>query len=86
MKYIVIEIQKTNGGAISTLVYSFDIARDAESKYHEILMYAAKSTLPMHGASLLLEDGRSIMHKAYYLSEDGTVGEEPTANTSERGE
>lgn len=83
MKYIVLEIQKAEDGTASTLVTTFSAMRDAESKYHQILMYAAKSTLPMHAASLLLEDGRSIMHKAYYLDQDEAAAEEPSANISE---
>lgn len=84
MKYIVIEIQKTAENAAGTIVTTFDSMREAESKYHEILMYAAKSTLPMHAASLMLEDGTSIMHKAYYLGQTETPAEEPLANLSER--
>lgn len=84
--YIVIEIQKTADETIATLVTSFNSLRDAESKYHEILMYAAKSTLPMHAASLLLEDGTAVMHKAYYLGQTETPVVGPNVNLSETGE
>ena len=83
MKYIVIEIQKTDTGSVSTIATTFDSSREAESKYHQILMYAAKSELPLHAACMMLENGTSIMHKAYYLGETGTDSEEPLANLSE---
>lgn len=83
MKYIVIEIQKTAAGSVSTIATTFDSSREAESKYHQILMYAAKSELPLHAASMMLENGTSIMHKAYYLGETEPESEEPLANLSE---
>lgn len=85
MKYIVVEIQKMTDGNIAVLTNNFDSLREAESKYHNILTYAAVSTLPMHGATLLREDGISLMHKAYYLNVTEEPAEEPLANLSEVG-
>lgn len=54
--YIVIEIQKNNEGIISPLIYAFNTKSEAESKYYNILSYAAISDLPKHGALLLYEE------------------------------
>ena len=63
--YIVIEIQKNNEGIISTLITIHDTKNKAENKYYTILAYAAVSTLPLHGAVMLHEDGYSIKHECF---------------------
>ena len=63
--YIVLEMQTNTDGTVGTLVYSYDNKNEAESKYHEILMYAATSTLPAHTAMLLTSYGQIIKTECY---------------------
>lgn len=67
--YIVIELQKQNG-QVSNIVTSFATLEQAESKYHEILKYAAVTTLEKHAAAILNEDGYSIRHESYPRGEE----------------
>ena len=62
--YIVIELQKNNG-QVSNLVTSHETLEQAESKYHQILTYAAVTTLEKHAAAILDEDGYSVRHESY---------------------
>lgn len=73
MKYLVIEIQKFDTGAMATPSYAFDNINSALAKYYDILSKAAKSTLYIHSAVLLNETG------AYLRSEyfDHTPAPEP---------
>ena len=64
--FIVIEIQTTSAAEASVLppnVYSD--RNEAESKYHEILMYAAKSITLKHGAVMLTEEGTRLKSECY---------------------
>lgn len=65
MKYIVLEIQEYANGAIGTLIDSFSDRNVAEQKYHLILSSAAVSQLPCHSATMLMSDGRCVMHQSY---------------------
>ena len=56
MKYIVIELQTTNDN-VSTLVTQYDSLPQAESAYHQILVYAAVSQVEWHGALLMNSQG-----------------------------
>ena len=64
MKYVVIEIQDTND-TISTLVTTHDTREEADSKYYQILSYAAVSNLPKHAASLLTDTGKCLKNDYY---------------------
>lgn len=66
MKYIVMEIQTFDTGAVSTPTYSYDDRLAAESKYHAILSSAAISALPIHAATMMTEDGAPIDHGSYH--------------------
>jgi len=68
--YIVIEIQTNTDGSIGTIVNSYEDQRDAESKYHTILSYAAKSQLPMHSAVILTNDGMGYASQCYTHGEN----------------
>ena len=70
MKYLVIEIQKFEGGSMSTPSYAFDNLNSAEAKWHTILASAAVSKLPVHSAVLLNETGYCIASKSYSHEED----------------
>lgn len=57
-KYIVIEIQASADGTVSTLVDSFNDINAAYNKYYTILAYAAVSTIAKHTAMLLTNNGQ----------------------------
>lgn len=63
--YIVIEIQKNQNGTVGTLVNSYEDRNTAEQKYHQILAAAAVSSLPVHTAAMLMEDGYKIKSESY---------------------
>lgn len=70
MIYFVFETQVTKNkktgqetGAVN--IFPFDKKDDAESKYHEVLMYASKSDVYKHGAILLTEDMFIIKSEVY---------------------
>lgn len=63
MVFYVFEIQSNTTGAVN--VFPYTDRADAESKYHEILMYAAKSDVRKHGAILLTEDMFVIKSEIY---------------------
>ena len=65
MKYLVIEIQKFDGGTMSTISFSYDDINEAEAKYHSILSTAAISSVPIHSAVLLNETGYHIKHESF---------------------
>ena len=71
--FIVMEIQKSANGQVATLVSTFEKQNEAESKYYDILKYAAISSLPKHGAVILTEDGFAFMNKCYDRTEVETV-------------
>lgn len=61
--FIVIEIQVTD--KVATIVNSYSDRLEAESKYHEILKFAAVSEVPKHGAVLLNDEGQRINSECY---------------------
>lgn len=65
MKYLVMEIQKFDNGAISTPTYAYDTRNSAEAKFHSILAAAAVSSLPMHSCVMITEDGRVVRNEHY---------------------
>ena len=64
-KYVVVEIQTNKNGTIGSLVYDFDNKLDAENKYHTILAFAATSDLPVHSATILTNEGRTVKTEMY---------------------
>lgn len=77
MKYLVMEIQKWDTGAIQTPTYSYDNLNSAEAKFHSILATAAVSTLPVHSCVLMNESGFTIRSQSYN-HEPEPEPEEPT--------
>ena len=65
MFYFVNEIQVTADGTGAGLITKHDSKNDALSKYHQVLMYAAKSALPVHSAVVFDEEGRTIAREAF---------------------
>lgn len=72
MKYVVVETQTNKDGTVANLTFPFDTQNEAESKYHDVLHYAAVSTLPVHGAILFTNTMRPIMYYAYEHDEEPT--------------
>ena len=62
--YIVIELQ-TNNGEVTTLVNQYTDRREAESKFHQILQYAAQSSVDIHSAVMMDETGMGIRQESY---------------------
>lgn len=65
MKYLVIEIQTLSDGSVANLVYEKDTRNEAESTYHSILAAAAISSLPVHSAMLVTNEGFCLMSQCY---------------------
>lgn len=63
--YIVIELQKNAEGVVSNIVTSHETLADAESKYYSILASAAVSTIPVHSAILVSEEGFPVRNQCY---------------------
>ena len=61
--FYVLEFQTNETGATNT--FCFNDKNNAESKYHEILMYASKSNVRKHGAMILTEDMFIIKSEIY---------------------
>lgn len=66
MKFLVIELQTFEGGAMSTPAYAYDDMNSAEAKYHTILAAAAKSALPIHACVIMNAEGRLIKNECFY--------------------
>ena len=64
MQYIVIELQST-GESVSNIVSKYSTLNEAESKYHQILSAAAISSVPVHSAVILTDEGHSMKHECY---------------------
>ena len=62
--YIVLEIQK-NGDAMTHLVSQHDTLQEAESKFHQVLAAAAVSTVNVHSAVLIEENGAVLRTECY---------------------
>lgn len=74
--YLVIEIQKSMEGTIANITTAYADRNQAESHYHSILSSAAISSLPLHSAVLLSEEGYLIASQ-YYIHEQPEL--EPNA-------
>lgn len=79
MKFLVMEIQKI-GDVVTNLVTSHDTLADAESKYYAVLSAAAISTVEVHSAILICEDGKPLKHESFrhYAETTEPVVEEVT--------
>ena len=63
--YLVVEMQKQSDGTIAQITTTYTDRNTAEQKYHEILSYAAVSTIPIHTAVILSEEGNLIKKECY---------------------
>lgn len=62
--YIVAEFQST-GDTVSILTYTYTDSNLAEQKYHEILSFAAVSSVPLHAVSMMNEYGCVAKNEFY---------------------
>ena len=67
--FIVIEIQTSKSGTVSTLTWQYDSLNSAEAKYHSVLAAAAVSSLPCHAACILTNAG-TIVKSEFYRHEE----------------
>lgn len=65
MTYIVIETQTNDGVTAIVPPLSYTERNDAEAKFHQILGFAATSTVEEHTAMLLTSDGRLVRGECY---------------------
>lgn len=71
MKFIVLELQKSNGD-VATLINKYDTLAQAQSAYHQVLSFAAVSDIAYHSAVLMNDEGNT-----YYRETFAHLGEEP---------
>lgn len=64
MNYVVVELQTTNG-TTNVLTNSYSDRNAAEQKYHQVLSYAAVSTVEFHAASMLDQFGNVMKSECY---------------------
>ena len=65
MFYFVNEIQVMADGTGAVLTTKHNTKNESLSKYHQVLMYAATSELPVHSAVVFDEEGRTIAREAF---------------------
>lgn len=65
MKYVLVELQTMEGGAVANIVTAYDAENTAKSAYHSVMAAAAVSALPVHSAVLMDNYGRIIMSGSY---------------------
>lgn len=82
MKYIVIELQNTNG-SVAHLFDAYDDRNQAESKYHLVLSAAAVSQIPVHTAVLMTDEGFTLESKCYEHEVQPVTAETPPAEEPE---
>ena len=64
--FIILEIQESEYGVTpATLVFTAATKNEALSKWHEILKYAAVSSLYRHSAVVLDTEGKAIARESY---------------------
>lgn len=64
-KYVVLELQLNSDGTLGSIINQYDERSTAESRYHQILMSASVSELPMHTAFMLTPDGYVLKSECY---------------------
>lgn len=67
--YVVMEIQTNSNGTVGTLINSYTNQNEAESKYHQILASASVSSLPVHSAVMVQNDGLLLKSDRYFHGE-----------------
>jgi len=65
MKYIVIELQTGTDGKVANIVTDHDTLAEAQHKYYAVLSAAAISTVSVHAAVLMDNQGFALEGKAF---------------------
>lgn len=55
--FIVLETQTNKDGTVGTIPMAYENENEAKSKYHAVLSAAAISSVPVHTAFLLTDEG-----------------------------
>ena len=84
--YYIIEIQKYLDGSFGHIIHWAETRNLAESKYHEVLSYAAKSDLPQHAACIISDQGFPILNQCYMHDIVEESAPEPEYTPSEEEE
>ena len=63
--YIVTEIQTNADGSVGVLNTQHNTRAEAESKYYNVLSYAAVSSVRVHAAALMTNEGFPLMNQSY---------------------
>lgn len=63
MRYIVIEIQ--SGDTVATIVNQYADRNTAEGAFHQILAAAAVSSVPVHAAIMMTDEGFPLRNECY---------------------
>lgn len=90
MKYLVMEIQTFDTGAVSTPTYAYDDRAAAERQFHLLTAGAVVSELPAHAVVMMTSEGQPIDRKVYHHvkpePEPEEEPEEPVEPTPEETE
>ncbi len=65
MKYLVLEIQTAADGKVSTLITAKDSLNEAMSAFYMILSAAAVSSVPVHAAVLMMNNGAVVKSEVF---------------------
>jgi hypothetical protein len=63
--FYVLELQTYGDGTGSVIPASYPTLREAESKFYQILSFAALSTVYRHGAVLMTEEGFTMKQEVF---------------------
>lgn len=63
--YIIIELQKNAAGNVANIVTDKPTLAEAESTYYAILANAAVSSVPVHSAIIVSEEGFPVKYQCY---------------------
>ena len=63
--YYIFEIQKQLDGTCAHLLTTAETENEAKSKFHQVMAAAAISSVPIHTAVVLTDEGVPIMRETY---------------------
>ena len=65
MQYLVIEIQTSADGKVATLITQKDDLNEATSVFYSVLSAAAVSSVPLHAAVLMMNNGAVVKRETF---------------------
>lgn len=63
--FIVMELQTNADGQLGNIITTYTDQAEAESKYYQILSYAAVSDIPIHTAMIITSEGLTLKSDCY---------------------